>query len=203
MKKFFLSAIMAVTAFTYTNAQTVVTNDYSTPVTDEKIQKDIEEKSSFSVVSFNFYTFKGINNFGVSYNYISPNSIGLEYAFRSQFKNGGNYSLDIGINWSFQLWKEDKMSLFFTPALGISLRLQKVMEIKSKYHYDSSIRRGYTVQELEEETKIKVDPYFNPRVIFRYDHFAVSAGYYMWAQEAKFKDGYLGHGFQASVGYVF
>ena len=194
-----MSVIMTVTAFNFTNAQTVVTNDYTTPVTEETIQQDLEEKSSFYVISFDYFTFKGIDNFGVSFSIIKPNTLGLKYSFRSQFKKYGNYSFDIGFNWAFQLWKQDNMALYFVPALGASMRIQSVPKMGTTY--DKNLKK--IVQSLQDESEFGVDPYFNPSLIFKYDKLVLSAGYYLWSIKAKFSDGYLKHGFQAGIGYAF
>ena len=175
MKKYFLSAIMAVVAFNCSNAQTVVTNDYDTPVTNETIQED-RGKESLAIFGLSYYNFEGGYNVGIYDNYIRPNSIGFDINLRWSFKNKGNYNIDLGVNYSPKLWSENDFALFLTPSVGPSFRIQ--------------------------DGKFNVDFYFNPRLILNYKSFIVSAGYYMWVAKANFSDG-MNHGFQASLGFVF
>lgn len=175
MKKVLFSAIMAVMAFTNANAQTVVTNDYNTPITDETIQQD-RGRESLVTMSLSYYNFEGGYNVGFSDSYIRPNFIGFDFNYRLSFKDKGNMNFDLGVNYSPKLWSENDYALFLTPSVGPSFRIQ--------------------------DGKFNVDFYFNPRLIFNYKSFIVSAGYYMWVAKANFSDG-MNHGFQASLGYVF
>ena len=174
MKKILFSAIMAVMACNYSYAQTIVTNDYGTPVTNETIQED-RGREALTIFNLSYYTFKGGYNVGVSTYYIRPNSIGFDFNVRMSFETKGNLNFDLGVNFSPKLWGDNDFALFFTPSVGPSFRVQD----------------GFFV-----------DLYFNPRLIFNYKSFVVSAGYFMWVAKANFSDG-MNHGFQASIGYVF
>lgn len=196
MKKLFFSAIMATTFLLGANAQTVITNDYGTPITGadgQSITND-EEEESLGVFNLVYYGFDGFKNYGISDYFINPNGIGFDFNIRMNFEKYGNYNVDLGPNYSFKLWGKDKMKLFLSASVGPSFRIQNVPEIS----YDS---RG-NIKE-ESSTKYKFDMFANARLTFNAGHITLSAGYFLWAAEFKFEDGYKADGFNVALGYAF
>lgn len=190
MKKILIT-IIASLAILSSNAQTVVRNNYDTPVTEEVIQHDEKENAFYSSWGLSFYSFKGGENYGTTSTFIKSNNVGFEFAIRTDFKSHSNYNMDLGLNYSFYLWGQDKTMLFFTPSAGLSLRIQDVLDNINKYGRE------------EYKTKFYLDVYANPRLNLMINRVHLSVGYYMWAAEAKFEDPYLLHGFQAGIGVIF
>ena len=202
MKKVFLSVIMSVLAVSSFNAQTIVRNNYDTPVSDETIQQDREEHGNKWIIAakFTFLTFKGGQNYGVGDDILHINGVGGEFCIRTDFKSHGNVNIDLGLNATYEILKNEDTNFLFTLAAGPSFRIQdELSDIKVNY---SSYTGRYTTQE-KYKSKFYVDLVVNPRLSLRYKSVLVSAGYFMWAPTAKFSNGALAHGFQASLGYVF
>ena len=149
--------------------------------------------------NFSFYTFKGGNNFGFSGYIMRSNNVGGEFSIRSNFKLHGNFNFDLGINYSFELWRQDKCRLFFVVAAGPSFRCQDVLDKLDV----TETAYGTVIDKSKYKTKFYCDFYFNPRLAFNVGKFNLSAGYFLWAGEWKFSDGAALHGFQASIGYDF
>lgn len=137
MKKFFLSAIMASMFLFGANAQTVIVNDYSSPITGADGQTITTDDEEESLVIFNlvYYGFDGFENYGFSDCFINPNSIGFDFNIRGNFEKYGNYNFDLGPNYSFKLWGKDNMKLFLTASVGPSFRMQDIPE----FSYTSSL----------------------------------------------------------------
>ncbi|GEM_PF-2590948 len=190
MKQIIITLLSAF-AIMNSNAQTVVRNNYDAPVTEDVIQQDEDEHAYFISWGLSFYSFKGGENYGSTATFVNSNNIGFEFAYRMSFKSHGNLSIDVGPNFSFKLWKQSDTAIFLTPSIGGSLRVQDEFT-----ELDKRNNPKYS-------TKIKFDIYANPRLILFYKRVFISAGYYMWAAEAKFEDPYLLHGFQAGLGINF
>lgn len=198
MKKLFLSAMMVVAFLFEANAQTVITNDYGSPITGADGQNSStssdDEEETLVIFNLVYYGFDGFQNYGISDYWLNPNSIGGEFNIRMNFKKYGNYNFDIGPNYSFKLWGQDNKKLLLTASVGPSLRLQDVPEIK----LDSKGR----VKE-ESKSQFKFDLYANARLAFNVGHFTLSAGYFLWGAEFKFEKGYKSDGFNVALGCTF
>lgn len=197
MKKLLLSAIMATVFLLGTNAQTVITNDYGSPITgadgQDASQNKEEEKESFGAIGLMFYSFDGFENYGLFATHINPNGVGMDFALRANFKDHGNFNADILINYSFDLWSQNSNQLLLTLAAGPSLRTQdqlKGIDSRGKLEYD--------------EGKFFVDCIINPRITVKFGKFVLTGGYFYWAPKFKFtkKDGATG-GFNVGLGYDF
>ena len=195
MKKLFLSAMMASAFLFGANAQTVITNDYGSPITgaDGQSTNNDDEEEMLGVINLVYYGFDGFQNYGLSDYFLNPNSIGYEFNIRMNFEKYGNYNVDLGPNYTFKLWGQDNKKLLLTAAVGPSFRMQNVPEIS----YDSKGR-----MKEESKTKYKFDLFANARLAFNVGHFTLSAGYFLWGAEFKFEKGYKSDGFNVALGYA-
>lgn len=191
MKHLILSAVMLLVGLTAANAQVVSNNYDDSPITQENKSDENNGKETFSYVGFGFESFNGFNNYGLAMHFLTPNGFGMDYNLRASFKDHGNYNVDVGVNYSFQIWGQEDTNLLLSLALGPSFRLQD--ELKG---FDDHGNAEY-------KEKFFVDLYINPRVTFRYKRFAISAGYFLWAEKFKFSKGYRANGFSATLGYDF
>lgn len=200
MKKFYFLASLAFAFATTLNAQTVINNNYDETSTSIGTQTNNSEKDEM-IGTFNlgFWTFKGVNNFGFMDYLLTPNGIGGEFGARANFKTHGNANIDLGINYSFKLWHQEKNKLLLTIAAGPSFRFQDVLK-----NIDVKVSSTGRISTKEEwKNKFFVDLYINPRITLAVWRINIAAGYYLWAQKFKFSDGYVAHGFNASIGYIF
>lgn len=150
-----------------------------------------ESKDDDAIVTVNFL-FQSFDHhmgefYGLSDHYINPNGIGCDFTLRSNFKYGiddiGIYAIDLGLNYTAQLWGQDKNKVLFTLAAGPTLNW-----------HDTFTNKG------EKKTKCDCDLFFNPRFGAKIGIVTLSAGYFFWAVKAKFEKGYKFNGFQASIG---
>ena len=186
MRKFLFTVLCMVVCSIGLNAQNVITNNYDYNSTSVEDVND-DERVTFSTVGLSYYSFDNFENFGLSLANLTPNGFGMDIAFRMNFKKHGNYNSDLGINYSFEAWKKDKMKLLITLAAGPSLRSQ------DEYNFDDD----------KYKDKLFVDCYLNGRVTFKYDRFAVTAGYFYWAGKCKFKKGYKADGPAVTLSYCY
>lgn len=194
MKKLLFTALMA-TAFLFSaNAQTVISNDYGSPITgadgQSASQDSDDEAEAFGYVGLMFYSFDGFENYGLFFGNTNPNGLGLDFAVRASFKEHGNVNTDIMFNYSIGLVEKSSTQVAVTLALGPSLRMQD--EIKGVD------KKG----NLEwEKSKIFCDCVINPKLTVRIDKVVISAGYFYWAPKFKFSkdDGATG-GFNIGLG---
>lgn len=191
MKSLLLSVVMALVGLTTANAQ-VVSNNYDSPVTQEsKSENNSEEKETVGYIGLGFWSFSQGENYGLTGINVTPNGLGVDFAYRMEFHEHGNFNVDFGPNYSFNIWGNGDAKLLLTAALGPSFRLQDQIDEKK------SIKEG----KEEWKEKFFVDMYINARATFNYKRIVISAGYYYWAPKFKFgKDKGLG-AFYATLGY--
>jgi hypothetical protein len=197
MKRLLFTAFMA-TAFLFgANAQTVISNDYSSPITGADgqgvSQSSDDEAESYSYGAVGFYSFDGFENWGITYGGINPNGIGLDFALRMNFKKHGNFNADVLLNYSLGLVSKGSTQVALTLAFGPSFRTQdefKGFNDKLKEEWDTG--------------KFFCDGVLNPRLSIKMGKLALSAGYFYWAPKFKFSkdDGATG-GFNCSLGLSF
>lgn len=196
MKKLFFSAFMALAFCIGSNAQTVITNNYGSPISgaDGQSINDDDDDEALGVVNLVYYGFDGFSNYGLSDYMINPNKVGFDLNLRANFEKYGNYNVDFGPNYSFKIWGQDGKRLFLTAAVGPSFRMQDVAEIsvdnKGKMHEDS-------------KTQYKFDLFANARLTFNANRFTISAGYFIWGAEFKLSEGNKADGFNIALGYAF
>lgn len=190
MKKLFISAFMAMAFCIASNAQTVVSNNYGSPITGANEQSMDDDDETLSIFNLVYYGFDGGSNYGFSDYWINPNNIGFEFNIRMNFEKYGNYNVDLGPNYSFKIWGQDNKKLLLTAAVGPSFRMQDVPEINDN-------------GKIEDKTKYKFDLFANARLTFNVNHINISAGYFLWGAEFKLSKGYRADGFNIALGYSF
>ena len=197
MKRLLFTAVMATAFFFGTSAQTVIYNDYSSPITGADgqgvSQSSDDEAESYSYGAVGFYSFDGFENWGIAYGGINPNGIGLDFAFRMNFKEHGNFNVDVLLNYSVGLVSNGSTQVALTFALGPSFRTQDELKgVNSKGNLEW------------ENGKFFCDGVVNPRLSVKLGKLALSAGYFYWAPKFKFSkdDGATG-GFNCSLGLSF
>ena len=197
MKRLLFTAVMATAFFFGTSAQTVINNDYSSPITGADgqgvSQSSGDEAESYSYGAVGFYSFDGFENWGIAYGGINPNGIGLDFAFRMNFKEHGNFNVDVLLNYSVGLVSNGSTQVALTFALGPSFRTQDELKgVNSKGNLEW------------ENGKFFCDGVVNPRLSVKLGKLALSAGYFYWAPKFKFSkdDGATG-GFNCSLGLSF
>ena len=197
MKRLLFTAVMATVFFFGTSAQTVINNDYSSPITGADgqgvSQSSDDEAESYSYGAVGFYSFDGFENWGIAYGGINPNGIGLDFAFRMNFKEHGNFNVDVLLNYSVGLVSNGSTQVALTFALGPSFRTQDELKgVNSKGNLEW------------ENGKFFCDGVVNPRLSVKLGKLALSAGYFYWAPKFKFSkdDGATG-GFNCSLGLSF
>lgn len=196
MKRFYLTVLVATVFLLGANAQTVIKNDYSTSESSAEDQNTSKEAEEESIVSMNlvYYGFDDYSNYGLSDYFINPNGVGMDLNIRMNFKEYGNYSFELGPNYSFKLWGQNKTKLFLTAAVGPSVRMADALKIttdsKGKVHKESV-------------TKVKFDMFANVRLTFNAGRLVLSAGYFMWSPEFKFGEKSRMDGFNVALGYAF
>lgn len=196
MKRLFLSALVATVFLMGTNAQNVIKNDYSSPITGADGQSTTssdDEAESFGYAGIMYYGFDGFDNWGIFYGITSPNGLGLDAGLRAQFKSHGNFNGDVLLNYSFGLWSQNNNQVLLTLAAGPSIRTYDEIEgvdNKGKLKYKSG--------------KTAFDGIINPRLTIKFGKIVVTGGYFYWAPKFKFSkdDGATG-GFNIGLGYSF
>ena len=191
MKKLFISLFMAASAL-LVNAQTVIRSDYSTPTSSNEVST-VNDYETKSLVTLNHYLDFGKFNLSVRGCTLKPNSFGFEFGWiGADGDEADDVSIfcnmfDLGANYTYVLSSSEKTKLYLTLGLGPSL------DIATATVYDK------TEKESKSETKMYIDGYINPNLIFMYKRFSVSLGYYFRAPQFKFSkkdgaDGYLALG---------
>ena len=64
-------------------------------------------------------SFDGFDNYGIVDHWINPNRIGGEFGIRASFEDHGNYNVDLGINYSFELTNKNDFSAYLILAVDL------------------------------------------------------------------------------------
>lgn len=151
-----------------------------------------ETKKTLSAIGLNYYSFDGFDNWGLGGYFISCNGFGMDLALRSQLKSHGNFNIDLGLNYSYQIYQKDNMHALLTLAAGPTFRTQDEPEID--YYGKITWKTG----------SFFCDAFITPHLTLYVNKFSITAGYYYWAPKWKFsKDDGARGGFCASIGYDF
>ena len=156
--------------------------------TDNQNLNVAKEKKKYETVGLSYYGYKGANNYGIFGQTQGAKGWGIEYAFRSSFKKYGNYSLDLGVNYSLGLYKSEDISCFLTLGVGLSYRFFKAPKID---------KNGKQKDKFDLES----DVFANPRFKVFYKDFMVSLGYSLCSYTYHFGKDYRSEGLFISVGY--
>lgn len=187
MKKIMIFALM-VLAFSFSvNAQIVVANNYDSPIsgaTDVEEDDDVE----FAIAGISYYSFDGFDNWGIGSTRINPNGLGMDFGLRASFEEHGNFSWDLGLNYSFKLVTNGSTKAFLTLAAGPSFRMQDQIDLETG-EWDSG--------------KFLFDAFANARLAVCFDKIYASVGYFLWAPKFKFDGDYRADGFNITIGYAF
>ena len=195
MKRLYFLVMLALMA-----NKMAMANEYNVSAQDGNVLSDASSSSDkrdlIGGIFLVYYGFDGFCNYGVSDYFLKPNGVSGEFNLRTQFKQYSNYNVDLGINYSFLLWEQDKATLLLTLAAGPSFRMQNVSQIE----YNE--RTGKTTEESKE--KFYIDGFVNPRLTLQVGKVILSAGYFYWAPQFKFSkdDGATG-GFNVGIAYNF
>ena len=187
MKKILFSALIGLAFCFSANAQIVVSNNYDSPISGDAVAEEEDDDLEFGLIGVGYYSFDGIENWGLNFARINPNGLGWEMGFRLAFEEHGNYNYEMGINYSFKLLSQDSTKAFLTLALGPSFRSSD----------------QYNIEKNTWESKSKVDAYANARLAARFNRFYAAVGYYLWAVEFKIDGDYRGDGLNLTLGYTF
>lgn len=127
-----------------------------------------------------FGTFK-YNGIGYDFNMRAGKSLSAEKP-----ENPGNINLDLLLNYSFGMYKQNKNAILFTLGAGPSVRKQEVF--KDKYDLDDTENKWYLDAEIALDLKVRLG------------WLMLSGGYHWSATKFKFSKEYVGDGFFCSVG---
>ena len=141
---------------------------------NENNNDDDELTGAFALT---FYSFDGFQDYGFSDYFIKPNGLSGEFGIRLCFDKYGHYNAEVGLNYSFLLFKQNKTRLFFTLSVGPSLRMQYVPE------FEFNQKTGMTNEKSKE--KWFVDGYANGRLSLMLNKVMFSAGVFFGAPEFK------------------
>lgn len=177
MKRFFISAFMAMVFGISINAQTVITNDYGSPITgaDGQSINDDDDTEGFGSLSLTYYD---SSIFGLNFRGQNWDAMGFELNFLTDDSFGvliGN----ININYSIGLWKASEKKFLLTLAAGPTLNTYK----------DGS------------DTKTNSSLFLDPYLTFKVNKFTISAGYAFMFNKWKFEN--PGKSFHFGIGYCF
>lgn len=188
MKKILFLTLMVMVFTMNATAQTAIANDYENneTVNNGNNGKSDSSEESVAPVNFNFFAFDGFQEYGISAYFINPNGVGVDFGGRiNNFKSHeSNLNIDFGPNYSFLIWHKDNMRLLLTAAAGPSFGTRDEINDEGNWH-----------------NKFKVDFFGTGRFSFLVGKFHISAGYFYWSPEWKFKGN--GSAFTASIGYDF
>lgn len=170
MRKFILTAIVLIASIVGANAQ---------------------EKETITSINLHYLSFDGFQNYGLVDYFINPNGFGGEFGLRANLEKHGNYNMDLGVNYAYELTNKNDLTALLVMSLGPSLRMQDQVK---------GIKNGT----VEYEQKFKFDGFINPRLTVKYKSVMASVGYFYWVPEFKFSksDGATG-GLNVSLGYSF
>ena len=186
MKKFFVLAFTALAFCIGSNAQTVITNNYGSPISgaDGQSVNDDDDMEGISSVSLTYY--EG-SVFGANVRRQNWNAAGFEFNLLVD-DHFDTFQYNINVNYSFGLWKDTDKAFLLTLAGGPALCNYKESVYKSS-------------GKIEEETKTRCNLFVDPYLTFKVNRLAISAGYAFMFNKWKFKD--RGEAFHVGLGYTF
>lgn len=104
-------------------------------------------------------------NYGMTTEALTYNGFGVEAGFRTVFKEHGNYNIELGINYSLGLYKNEGTAVMLVGSWGpLSLRKQDT--------YDANKGRY--------KMSVFLDTYVSARMTVKMGNFALTGGYIYW-----------------------
>lgn len=188
MKKFFISAFMALVFCIAGNAQTVISNNYGSPITgaDGQSIHDSDDQESIGYGGLGYYSYDGGENYSLSYGTYTFNGFGYGMNLRSNLKFGeheSSFNGDILLNYSLGAYSNDNVKVLITPEIGPSL----------------GTRSAYNSKGEIEDSQIFIDGFVGLKATVVYNKIVLSLGYHMWAPKWKFGKE-KADGFYAQIG---
>lgn len=188
MKKL-LFTLMAILTINVANAQTII-NNYD-GVDNLTFDTEAEDNESFSCVGLGFYSYDGFENYGLSCGRYTFNGFGFSNAIRMNFEKHGNWNWDFMPNYSFGAYKKDDLLVLITGEFGPSFRMQD--------QYDGIDKNN----NIKYKSKFLIDAFIGVKGTVKFNTFALSAGYHLWAPKFKFGEKNRCDGFYAQLSYCF
>lgn len=148
----------------------------------------IKEKKSLKTIGASYYGYKGANNYGIFFQEKWSKGWGTEMSFRSCFKKYGNYSFDLGINYSYNLFEANDFRCSVTMGTGFSYRFYIAPEMDKKGN-------------ISDKFKNTTDIFLDPRLCFYYQDFMFTLGYSLCSNEWRFGKKERADGLLLSIGY--
>lgn len=200
MKKIILTMVSVMISCVFANAQTVITNNYDTPIQSvngnnlsNQSKNNNDDVETISYGGLAYYSYDGFENWGLSFGSLNYNGFGLDFNIRNNFDGShGNLNVDLCPNYSIGLYNDNNTTVFFTLAAGPSVRTQD--KLTGFDDYD---------QPQYESAKTYLDLMVNARLSLKFNRFMISAGYDVWGAEFKLSKGYKADGFMASLSYTW
>lgn len=192
MKKMLLLAIMAIASLFSANAQTVIANDYSSPITGadgQNVNSD-DDNESVSFVGLGYFSCNDWENYSISFMNYTFNGVCAGVNLRSNLEfseHQGTFNADVLINYSYGVYRNSDVKVMITGEAGPSLASRSYIDS------DGDISDGFFIDAL---IGIKGTVIFNNKVV-------LSAGYQIWAPKFKFGKDYNADGFYAQLGIHF
>lgn len=177
MKKKFMCAFMALAFCIGINAQTVITNNYDSPITGADGQSIDDDDDAEGIAYAGLTVYEG-PAFALNFRGQNWNALGFELNLMTG-KDFENFESNINLNYSFGLWKDSDKMLLLTLAAGPSLNFYKI----------------------NDENKMACNLYVNPYMTFKINRFVLSAGYSLCFAKWDFDN--RGDAFHVGVGYCF
>ena len=136
---------------------------------------------------FGFFSYDGVEQYGLSFGGYCFNGIGLGMNCRSNWKfsdNQSTYNADFLLNYSFGAYtNNDDVMFLITPEIGPSLG--------SRYIYENG----------KAKEKYYIDGFLGIKATVVYKKLILSAGYHIWAPKWKFGKKEKADGFYAQIGF--
>jgi len=176
---------------TFTNNQSTgqFDNSYLSDTTEEKekLPKDLKTSGLMLWVFDDGYD--AVENYGYFTEALTYNGFGAEFAIRTRFKKYANYNMELGLNYTLGVYRDENMALMLIASWApLSIRTQKT--------YDVELGRY--------KSGFYLDTYFSLRTSFNVWKVAVSLGYFYWMPKWCIDEGAKGiNGLSLGLHYVY
>lgn len=169
-----------------------------TTAVSEQPVSPTDTKEKMRLISGSFLMPSGDGSFSdklnacLGWHVITLNGFGVDFVTRWSSTKYGNRNFDVGPNYSYKLWENEKNRLYATAAVCLSSRVQGMPDLVVT-----------SSGKVKEETKYKyfLDFVTNARISYELRKFTLSAGFVIWAPEFKFNNGYCKTGIHLSLFY--
>lgn len=154
-----------------------------TKIDDNSSDNRIKDITNYGLM---YWGFDGYENYGVFAESTTYNNVGVEMAGRTKFEKHSNYNWELGLNYSFGIFREEKSALMLTASFcPISVRTQE------EYNYKSD----------KYQSKTYFDAYYSLRLSLKLGCVDLTGGYFYWAPKWEFGKDYKIDGFCIGLMY--